>query len=179
MSDFEPITENDFSSHYDDPYHRGACECVTHAAEMVFQLPTPKSSPETGSRADSSQTGPDACGIRFELAIDESRQVAEAWWDGQGCKWCEGFASLLCERLENLAEPDALTSTSHLLTSAKAAVADRNEPTSGEASLDRKADCLAATADAFRQAWKSPVQDLEDDLADGSQFGGPSLREEC
>ncbi|MEM8734562.1 MAG: hypothetical protein AAGG44_10095 [Planctomycetota bacterium] len=181
MSEVEPLTENDFNSHYDDPYHRGGCECVTHAAEFVFRPDAIESASDSEPRdfGEKPDTNAAERGICFELAIDEGLQLAEAWWDGQGCKWCEGFASLLCERTENLAESEAFAVTSELLDRASAAIANTGGTAEGVDRQDIVRQRLEATANTFREAWHSPVQDLEDDLADGAQFGGPSLREEC
>lgn len=68
--------------YFDDPYHRGHCEMATHLAE--------------GENPDSK------CQIRFEIAVSDSGEILEAWWDGQGCMFCEGSASILAEQVEGL-----------------------------------------------------------------------------
>jgi nitrogen fixation NifU-like protein len=144
----------ELQDHFDDPYHRGSADLATHASE--------------GVNHDTD------CHLRVELAIDEEGQIREAWWDGEGCRFCEGTASLLAERLEGRLAAELQDATDWRLIyeaadAAQAATCDV-APTHG---------CGAMVADTWLAAIKSPLAALDEDLADGQQFGGPSLREEC
>ena len=140
MSDIPQI----LVEHFEDPYHRGQCDCSTHAAELVCQ--------ETN------------CQIRFELMLAEDGLIQEAWFDARGCAFCEGLASLACERLEGMSgNEDAVNQVFSDLS---------------ELPPERPA-CQGLPQLTICKALASPLSDLDDDLADGTQFGGPSLREEC
>ncbi len=68
--------------HYEDPYHRGACDHPTHRHQDDNPL----------------------CGdvIQIELRVDAEQRVKEAWFDGDGCCISQSAASMLIERLEGL-----------------------------------------------------------------------------
>lgn len=66
--------------HYDDPYHRGACDRPTHAAECRCEA-----------------TG---CQLRVELRFQDEEVLSEAWFEGAGCVHCEALTSALLERVE-------------------------------------------------------------------------------
>lgn len=134
--------------HYDDPYHRGGCECCTHAAEAVCD--------ETG------------CQIRMELAIGNDGKIVEAWFEGDGCQVCEGLASLIVHEAEKFSEQDCAQWTMPNLAQRL-----------GLAEFQSTPACSALPLQALLVALESPVDELADDLTDGTQLGGPSLREEC
>lgn len=153
------------SEHFDDPYHRGECESATHAYEDSL-------ADRVGEQAAGSDESQDCeCQIRFELSVDDDDQVLEAWWDGQGCFRCEGTASVLAEAAEGkkLGELHLDSLASKLLD----ALAEE-EPK--DVSLCR---CQRLVLEVLSKAGRTSLSELDDDLADGTQFGGPSLREEC
>ena len=80
LGDDEEIYQEHVSDHYEDPYHRGSCDQVTHAHEDDNPL----------------------CGdvVRVELKIDRGR-IQEAWFDGDGCRISQAAASMLMERIED------------------------------------------------------------------------------
>ena len=65
--------------YYEDPYHRGRCESLTHCGEANNE----------------------SCGdvVAVELRVVDDR-VAEIWFDGQGCKISQGAASIFAEHFE-------------------------------------------------------------------------------
>ena len=65
--------------YFEDPYHRGRCEHVTHYGEARNEI----------------------CGdvVVVELQMDEDR-VSDAWFDGEGCLTSQAVASMLVERVE-------------------------------------------------------------------------------
>ena len=140
--------------HYEEPYHRGDCENATHAAEAACE--------ETG------------CQIRFELCLlevgklsDEDSPAAEnilqeIWWDGQGCVYCEGFASFLSGELEG----------KRLEGSAANEILERTQ-----GNLVESPTCLELIPQLLLAAVESSQQ--EDDWSEAGEFGGPSLGEEC
>ncbi|MEC8553446.1 MAG: hypothetical protein VXZ82_00415 [Planctomycetota bacterium] len=140
--------------HYEEPYHRGDCENATHAAEAACE--------ETG------------CQIRFELCLlevgklsDEDSPAAEnilqeIWWDGQGCVYCEGFASFLSGELEG----------KRWEGSAANEILERTQ-----GNLVESPTCLELIPQLLLAAVESSQQ--EDDWSEAGEFGGPSLGEEC
>ena len=140
--------------HYEEPYHRGDCENATHAAEAACE--------ETG------------CQIRFELCLlevgklsDEDSPAAEnilqeIWWDGQGCVYCEGFASFLSGELEG----------KRWEGSAANEILERTQGNLVESPM-----CLELIPQLLLAAVESSQQ--EDDWSEAGEFGGPSLGEEC
>lgn len=164
--------------HFEDPYHRGDCEIATHAAQF---------------REPSTQ-----CEIRFEFAVDDLQRILEAWWDGDGCQHCEGLASLLCESIEGATTGEViggLRPSGNSTTSDPPAGDQEGEPsgcatrpnlqsTIGHVSEQVRqflglTSCTHMVCETILQGLQSPLSALDDDLADGQQFGGPSLREEC
>lgn len=170
MSDFP----KNIQSHFDDPYHRGSCEHGTHLAEDICR--------ETG------------CQLRFELAVDEQNQVVEAWFDAEGCEFCEATASMLCEAVEGLCGDEIMGrrpvslldgtgffETVRVLadpTQMSDAPLARSQVTSSDPRV-LAPPCVQFACQLLQHAFLRPISQLEDDLADGSQFGGPSLSEEC
>ena len=79
MSSEEEIYQEHVLDHYEDPYHRGHCQPVTHAHEDDNPL----------------------CGdvVRVELQIEENR-IKQAWFDGDGCCISQSSASMLMEAIE-------------------------------------------------------------------------------
>ncbi len=78
-TDEEEIYQEHVLDHYEDPYHRGHCEGVTHMHEDDNPL----------------------CGdiVQVELKIQDG-QVCEAWFDGDGCCISQASASMLMEAIE-------------------------------------------------------------------------------
>ena len=66
--------------HYEDPYHRGPLNQLTHAFEADNPI----------------------CGdsIRIELRVSGEGVVEEAWFDGEGCVASQAAASMLVEHVE-------------------------------------------------------------------------------
>lgn len=140
--------------HYEEPYHRGDCENATHAAEAACE--------ETG------------CQIRFELCLLEVGKLSdedspaeenilqEIWWDGQGCVYCEGFASFLSGELEG----------KRWEGSAANEILERTQ-----GNLVESPTCLELIPQLLLAAVESSQQ--EDDWSEAGEFGGPSLGEEC
>ncbi len=77
--DEDDIYQEHILDHYEDPYHRGECEGVTHTHKDKNPL----------------------CGdvIRVGLNIRDGR-VVEAWFDGEGCVVSQASASMLMEKVE-------------------------------------------------------------------------------
>lgn len=80
--DERDIYEEHVLPHYEDPYHRGHCEGVTHAHEGDNPL----------------------CGdvVRVEIRLDDEGRVCEAWFDGDGCTVSQASASMLMEKIEGM-----------------------------------------------------------------------------
>ncbi len=135
--------------HYHDPYHRGCCEQTTHAADGVCQ--------ESG------------CQLSIELAMGDAT-IVEGWFEAEGCTACEGLASLVLERVEGL----PISAFPGPDWSAWLPWLDFGTDEAGS-----WPSCSSLVIDVLMQAVGSPVAALDGDLADGTQFGGPSLREEC
>jgi nitrogen fixation NifU-like protein len=78
--DEQQIYQEHILDHYDDPYHRGGCDAVTHTHEDDNPL----------------------CGdvIRVQLQIDGQRRIQSAWFDGDGCCISQASASMLMEKIE-------------------------------------------------------------------------------
>lgn len=80
--DERDIYEEHVLPHYEDPYHRGHCDGVTHAHEGDNPL----------------------CGdvVRVEIRLDDEGRVREAWFDGDGCTVSQASASMLMEKIEGM-----------------------------------------------------------------------------
>lgn len=78
MTDAE-IYQDHIMDHYEDPFHRGHCEGATHRHEDDNPL----------------------CGdvIQVELRVDDRGNIADAWFDGDGCCISQAAASMLMERI--------------------------------------------------------------------------------
>ena len=77
--DEDDIYQEHILDHYEDPYHRGACEAATHEHRDKNPL----------------------CGdvIRVALKIEDDR-VVDAWFEGEGCVVSQASASMLMEAIE-------------------------------------------------------------------------------
>lgn len=143
------LSNQTLQDHYSDPYHCGECEQANFAAQ----------------RSD------DNCGCQMLVAlmVDEDT-VSEAWFEADGCEICESLASLLMQRVEGktIKSLDSLR-TKELLHAAGAA----DDPDVLSCS------CRELPIATLSAALVTPLDDLEDDLTGSTQFGGPSLREEC
>ncbi len=80
FNDEEEIYQEHVLDHYEDPYHRGDCDHVTHRDEGDNPL----------------------CGdvVRIELDIDAQGKIRSAWFDGDGCCISQASASMLMEKIE-------------------------------------------------------------------------------
>ena len=79
FSSEEEIYQEHVMDHYEEPYHRGACEGKTHEHEDDNPL----------------------CGdvVHVELKIHDGK-IEEAWFDGDGCCISQASASMLMEAIE-------------------------------------------------------------------------------
>ncbi|MCC7338499.1 MAG: iron-sulfur cluster assembly scaffold protein [Pirellulaceae bacterium] len=136
--------------HYLDPHHRGPCDDATHAA-MV-------------------RCNENNCQLEFELSLDGDGIILQAWFEGDGCQTCEGLASMLA----NTCEGQPQTAWTQL----SFAHWCQQLGWSAEELLGLT-PCCGLPLLALQAALRSPLDTLDDDLADGTSFGGPSLREEC
>ncbi len=136
--------------YYDDPYHRGDCEHPTHAAE--------------------NGCGESGCQLRIELRLQEDQSVEEAWFDGRGCMLCEALTSMLLEFCEGRMATE--------LVDVEPANFWESLGLQELGSLDRQS-CSQLPLNVLHEALESPVDPVDWDAADGTHFGGPSLREEC
>lgn len=148
--------------HYDDPYHRGACDVPTHAGV-----------------ADCDE-GP--CQLGFELCVDPSAKVVQAWFDGSGCETCEALASVLAGFCEGWSLNELLQLNAEKLQLGLGLA---------NADLWNSSPCTWLPWQALQAAIANPLDsdlahgDLahgdfaQGDITDGPSFGGPSLREEC
>lgn len=148
-----------FEEHYADPFHRGACEQPTHAAEKV-----------------SEQSG---CQMRVELQLTENGDFAEAWFDAAGCEVCEALASIYMQFL--LEHDDSATAFGSAEKLDEAWLEARLREVAPPAAIGRakESSCYSLPASTLLAAIRTPLDALDDDLTDGIGFGGPSLREEC
>ena len=136
--------------HYLDPYHRGPCDDPTHAATL--------------------RCNENNCQLEFELSLDSDGIILQAWFEGEGCQICEGLASKLAHCCEG--QPQA--------TWAQLSMAQWCQQLGWpERELLALSPCCTLPLHALQAALTSPLDPLDDDLADGTNFGGPSLREEC
>ncbi len=140
--------------HYADAYHRGECDDANFASE--------------GSETQTK------CAIRIELAISDE-VVQQAWFEADGCPVCESIASVTMEAAEgkNIEELAAIT-LQEVLEVASTESAEASAIEDAQQSL-----CATLPIRILQQAIVTPLDALDDDLADGTSFGGPSLREEC
>ena len=76
----EEIYQEHILDHYEDPDHRGKCQCPTHCHQDDNPL----------------------CGdvIKVELNLDGDGRIAEAYFDGDGCCISQAAASMLIERFD-------------------------------------------------------------------------------
>jgi nitrogen fixation NifU-like protein len=159
MTQAHPLTVQELESHFDDPFQRGNCEIVTHAAEFAVES--------------------NGCALRVEAAVDDEGNLLDLWWDGDGCAWCEGQMSLVTEKVRAAIESGTRMTTAAALSSAMevghAVFALLNQTRAEDTTIV----CYELPLKTLRLCFDSPVAEAEDDLADGSKFGGPSLREEC
>lgn len=136
--------------YYLDPYHRGPHEDPTHAA--------------------ATRCAENDCQLEFEVSLDGQGTILQAWFQGDGCSTCEGLASMLASSCED--QPAAVWAS----ISFEAWTVQLGWPV---AELLRLSPCATLPLRTLRAALASPLDTLDDDLTDGPNFGGPSLREEC
>jgi nitrogen fixation NifU-like protein len=80
MQNEKDIYEEHVLDHYEDPFHRGPLEEVTHAHEANNPL----------------------CGdvIHIDLQMTSDGKIEQAWFDGEGCVISQASASMLMEAIE-------------------------------------------------------------------------------
>lgn len=144
-------------SHFEDPYHRGQCERATHGAQ---------------SHDPDSQHS-----VMMQLRVRDDGTIEEAWYDSQGCIYCEAPASILAMFCESKAIDELMDFDvpAYLALTQLDQVA---APTS----------CHTLAWSAFQRALRISADfedgDFEGDLGRGDLerghplFGGPSLGEE-
>jgi nitrogen fixation NifU-like protein len=137
------------TEHFLDPFHRGPCERPTHAGEC--------------------ECAASGCHLQVELVIDTEGRIVQAWFEGLGCQVCEAVASLLMEYVENRPADDILSLDVGQLVEALGLHG---------AEAIMQTPCLVLPLQSLARAIISPL-DLVDDGESGTNFGGPSLREEC
>lgn len=106
-----------------------------------------------------------ACQLRIELSISAEGEIREAWFDGEGCSCCESLASVLVETIEGQTADAASRLTPQTLL--ELAGATRTETLPG---------CYRLAVETLQLALDTNLDATDDD---GTNFGGPSLREEC
>jgi nitrogen fixation protein NifU and related proteins len=76
----EELYQDRILEHYEDPYHRGDCECITHQHQDTNPL----------------------CGdvIRMELQVDDRGTMKEIYFNGDGCCISQAAASMLVEKFD-------------------------------------------------------------------------------
>jgi len=143
------LTNEILQDHYADPYHCGECEQANFVAQ----------------RTDDGRD----CKMLVALIVDEGT-ISEAWFEADGCEVCESLASMLMQRVEGQSAKslDSLQ-TLELLRAANAS----------DDSLVLSYSCRDLPIQTLSAALETNVNQLDDDLTGGTQFGGPSLREEC
>ena len=87
MTNEQDIYEEHVLDHYEDPYHKGAPELVTHQHEGKNPL----------------------CGdvIQISLRLDDDGKIQEAWFEGEGCVISQASASMLTEKIEGMTVEEA------------------------------------------------------------------------
>jgi nitrogen fixation NifU-like protein len=154
MPSEQDIYEEHVLDHYEDPYHRGACEGVTHAHEADNPL----------------------CGdvIHIDLRLSPDGRVEEAWFDGEGCVISQASASMLVELIEG----KTLEELSEF------SAEDMLELFGPKLTPNRQKCCLLSwrVLQSAMHAPVDEA-DSDDSLGDdspgsGPNFGGPSLKEE-
>jgi nitrogen fixation protein NifU and related proteins len=134
--------------HYEDPYHQGDCPAATHALRRDSQL----------------------CGdwVRVELAVSPQDEIAEAWFEGDGCALSQAAASMLMEKIEGMTRQQVRQfSAMHMLE------------LFGTGLLPSRQKCWLLPWRVLQGAIDSPLaSDAYDMQSDQPHFGGPSLKEE-
>ncbi len=131
-------------SHYEDPYHRGSCERATHASQS--------------QDAESSHL------VLIQLRVSDHGVIEEAWFDSQGCIYCEAPASILVQYGESksIEEIIVLDEASYIALT--------------------KLDQLPSPQSCQMLAWTAlqhALNPTETEYEEGRPiFGGPSLGEE-
>ena len=150
MNDAQQILRD----HFEDPYHRGECEALTHAATLTC--------PES------------QCQLAVELCLDRNGKVLQAWFDGQGCSFCEAVASILMSYSEGktCSELQQLSPAGYL-----------KEIGISESTPESLPVCQLLPLQTLQHALTRSVANQDSELGDWAVdetgFGGPSLREEC
>ena len=104
------------------------------------------------------------------MSLDSDGIIVQAWFEGEGCQTCEGLASMLANSCEGQSQA---AWAQHTL----ARWCQQLDWPAQE--LQELSPCCTLPLQAFQAALASPLDALDNDLADGTSFGGPSLREEC
>jgi NifU-like protein involved in Fe-S cluster formation len=131
-------------SHYEDAYHRGRCERATHGAQSH--------DPETRHF------------ILMQLRVCDAGIIEEAWFDSQGCIYCEAPASILALHCESKSIDEFMQF--ELVTYLELTQLDQ---------VSMPSSCHKLAWIAFHNALRSTNTEYEDVHLN---FGGPSLGEE-
>lgn len=142
------IYEEHVLPHYEDPYHRGHCERVTHAHEGDNPL----------------------CGdvVRVEVELDDSGRVRQAWFDGDGCTVSQSSASMLMERIEGMTVEELKHFTAKDMLALFQATLTPN----------RQKCCLLSWRVLQAAVHSPIGEGDDESDEPRERFGGPSLREE-
>ena len=135
---------------YLDPYHRGSHEEPTHVAMT--------------------HCAENDCQLQFELSVDGQGTIRQAWFQGEGCAVCEGLASKLASSCEGSAAAEWTN------MKFESWMEQLNWPAT---ELIEWSPCARLPLRTLQAALSNPLDALDDELLDGPNFGGPSLREEC
>ncbi|MCA9184345.1 MAG: iron-sulfur cluster assembly scaffold protein [Pirellulaceae bacterium] len=147
MSNEEDIYEEHVMDHYEDPYHRGKCPQHTHEHEDDNPL----------------------CGdvVSVELRIDRGGNIAEAWFDGDGCCISQASASMLMEAIEGKSTVEVQQFT-----------AEQMLQLFGPRLTPNRQKCCLLPWRVVQAAIFSPVDGNDDDRPPGKGMEGPNLGEE-
>lgn len=145
MPSEQDIYEEHVLDHYEDPYHRGSLPEATHADAGKNPL----------------------CGdeIQVDLKLDANGNVAEAWFEGEGCVISLASASMLIEKMEGKS-----------IEEIKEFSAGEMLELFGPKLTPNRQKCCLLSWRVLQSAIHSPVGEDDDSL--GHRFGGPSLGEE-
>ena len=141
--DEEQLYQEHVLDHYEDPFQRGTCENATHSHEDDNPL----------------------CGdvIRVELRIDADGNIADAWFDGEGCCISQASASMLMEKIKGRPIDEVREFTAEEML----------ELFGARLTPNRQKCCLLSWR-VVQTAMFSPI----DEDGETQEFSGPSLSEE-
>ena len=148
----EEIYQEHVLDHYEDPYHRGHCDHLTHAHEDDNPL----------------------CGdvVHVELRISGEGRVEEAWFDGDGCCISQASASMLMEKIEGKTVEEVKQFSADEMLKLFGA---RLTPNRQKCCLLSWRVVQAAVHAPIEDAAEDAAEDVPED---GPTFSGPDLGEE-